>query len=102
MRHTSTGYRIDNARAELHDFIRDFVDCTPTSKQLFVLVLANKQDLPGALGAAEVAERLEVSKLRCVAHVQPCSAITMHGMGDGFDWLAAQLSGAGVCAPLVP
>lgn len=54
-----------------------------------LLVMANKQDLPGAVGALEVRARLE---LRCLTnnpvHVQECSAVTGEGVSEGFEWLA--------------
>ena len=46
------------ARAELHDLLsRPSLAGTP------LLVLGNKNDLPGALAAADLADRLELSRL---------------------------------------
>ena len=49
---------LDAARAELHDLLsRPSLAGTP------LLVLGNKNDLPGALAAADLADRLELSRL---------------------------------------
>jgi len=60
-----------------------------------ILVFANKQDLPGAMKAKEVADRLGLSKGQFRGrdwHVQPTNAISGDGMFQGLDWLSATLS----------
>ena len=57
-----------------------------------VLVLANKQDMPGALSPEEVAQRLgvhEVCRNRAV-HVQGATATTGDGLYEGLEWLSLQ------------
>ncbi|KAJ3368428.1 Arf GTPase arf1 [Allomyces arbusculus] len=56
-----------------------------------VLVLANKQDKPGALAAEVVADRLAVGNLKQQVHVQATSAVTGQGLEEGMAWLAAVL-----------
>ena len=59
-----------------------------------VLVLANKQDLPNAMSSAEVATKMELSKLsRCGRDghewfAQSCCATAGEGIYEGLDWLA--------------
>eukprot|EP00966_Prymnesium_polylepis_P301928 6975549-Prymnesium_polylepis.1 len=56
-----------------------------------ILVMANKQDLPNALDAAAIAAHLGLHALRRRAwHIQPCSALTGDGVGEGFDWLVSR------------
>jgi len=57
-----------------------------------VLVYANKQDLRGALGEEDIAELLGLHSITNHPwHIQPCCALTGAGLGDGLDWLTAQL-----------
>ncbi|KAF8065539.1 Pyroxd2 [Scenedesmus sp. PABB004] len=53
-----------------------------------LLLLANKQDAPGAAGLAEVAEAFGLGRLDGSGPaVQPCSAFTGAGLADGLRWL---------------
>eukprot|EP01012_Entosiphon_sulcatum_P063010 TRINITY_DN8988_c0_g1_i1.p1 TRINITY_DN8988_c0_g1~~TRINITY_DN8988_c0_g1_i1.p1 ORF type:complete len:235 (-),score=64.05 TRINITY_DN8988_c0_g1_i1:145-849(-) len=54
-----------------------------------LLVYANKQDLPGALSADEVAARLALHKTAEGRkwHVQGCSVKGNSGLQEGLDWL---------------
>ena len=56
-----------------------------------LLVLANKQDLPGALGAEEVARLLDLERWPCEWHVQPAAAVTGDGLFEGLAWLSEVL-----------
>ena len=59
-----------------------------------VLVLANKQDIKGALTAEEVAERLEISKYnrnQGVIPVFPTCATTGEGLTEALDWIESEL-----------
>lgn len=60
-----------------------------------LLVLANKQDLAGALSRAQLFERLGLAALahggRHVA-VVPCSAATGDGLLDAFTWLVGDIA----------
>lgn len=50
-------------------------------KDSALLVFANKQDLPGAMSAAEITQKLQLTNLKEVDwHIQACCALT----GQGF------------------
>jgi GTPase SAR1 family protein len=79
--------RIAQAMEELHGVLSD--DLLQNSK---LLVLANKQDLLGAMDGAEMAEKLKLSNLKQRTwYLQPCSAETGDGLFEGLDWLSQQL-----------
>ncbi len=75
------------ARDELHrmlneDELRDSV----------LLVFANKQDLPNAMSAAEMTDKLGLHGLRHRQwYIQACCATTGDGLYEGLDWLSATL-----------
>jgi ADP-ribosylation factor protein 1 len=77
--------RLDTARIELfrllnEDQLRDAV----------LLVLANKQDLPGAMSASEITDKLGLLALhRTQWYVQSCVGTTGAGLYEGLDWLSA-------------
>uniref|UniRef100_A0A8B9SR41 ADP ribosylation factor like GTPase 14 n=1 Tax=Anas platyrhynchos TaxID=8839 RepID=A0A8B9SR41_ANAPL len=58
-------------------------------KNVPVVVLANKQDLPGALNAEEITRRFHVKKHCCDRnwYVQPCCAITGEGLSEALQRL---------------
>nr|XP_004652437.1 ADP-ribosylation factor-like protein 14 [Jaculus jaculus] len=58
-----------------------------------VVVLANKQDVPGALSAEDITRMFRVKKLCSDRswYVQPCCAITGDGLAEGFRKLSAFL-----------
>lgn len=58
-----------------------------------VLVLANKQDLPHALGGPAMADKLGLNKLgdRRTWRMQETCATTGEGLFDGLDWLATKV-----------
>ena len=52
-----------------------------------LLVLANKQDAPGAIGAVELKERLGIGKYDTrVCAVKTCSALNGDGLKAAIDW----------------
>ena len=54
-----------------------------------VLVMANKQDMPGAMKPDEVAERMGLTKLRDRKwHCQGTNCLTGDGLYAGLDWLS--------------
>ena len=76
--------RIEDAAKELKKMLaeEELKDCA-------VLVMANKQDLNGALTPNEVTEKLGMSQLKGIMWlVQGTSAITGEGLREGLDWLA--------------
>jgi small GTP-binding protein len=82
--------RIDLALEELWRVIEQPEHCeTP------LLVLANKQDLYGAMSSREVAERLMLKRLRHSNWtVQGTSALRKDGLVEGFQWLSEVLKRA--------
>jgi len=57
-----------------------------------LLVLANKQDLPHAMNANEMKDKLKLHQLRQKNwFIQPCCATTGEGLFEGLDWLSQQL-----------
>jgi signal recognition particle receptor subunit beta len=80
--------RIEDARNELErmlneDELRDSV----------LLVLANKQDLPNAMGVSEIAEKLILNKVKNRKwYIQATTATTGEGLYEGLDWLSREFS----------
>ncbi|KAL5247478.1 hypothetical protein ACHWQZ_G019380 [Mnemiopsis leidyi] len=79
--------RIGEAREELgkmlnEDELRDAV----------LLCFANKQDLPNAMNAAEVTDKLGLHALRNRTwYIQATCATSGDGLYEGLDWLSTQL-----------
>ena len=76
--------RLEEAREELFSVLSDdrLRDCA-------LLVLANKQDLPGAATVTQVTEALQLRKLRQRNwFVQGTCAVNGDGLTEGFTWLA--------------
>jgi small GTP-binding protein len=79
--------RIDEAKDELHKMLQD-----PTLRDCILLVLANKQDMTGAMDAQEVKTKLDLVNLKQRNwFIQPCCATTGEGLFDGMDWLSQNL-----------
>eukprot|EP00929_Paragymnodinium_shiwhaense_P123745 TRINITY_DN979_c0_g1_i3.p1 TRINITY_DN979_c0_g1~~TRINITY_DN979_c0_g1_i3.p1 ORF type:complete len:187 (+),score=48.22 TRINITY_DN979_c0_g1_i3:108-668(+) len=80
--------RIAEAAKELHAVIGD-----DEMRGTALLVFANKQDLPQAMSAAEIVEKLELSQMR--SHpwfIQATCATTGDGLFEGLDWLSRTLA----------
>ena len=61
-------------------------------KECAVLVMANKQDLNGALPPGEVTEKMGMGQLKGRTWlVQGTSATTGQGLKEGLDWMAGVL-----------
>eukprot|EP01137_Pigoraptor_chileana_P019318 Opistho-2@80187 len=79
--------RIGEARDELmrmlsEDELRDAV----------LLIFANKQDLPNAMNAAEITDKLGLHSLRQRNwYIQATCATSGDGLYEGLDWLSQQL-----------
>merc|ERR1711906_85205 len=81
--------RIDDAKEELGRMLNE-----DELKDAVVLVFANKQDLPQAMPAAEVTEKLGLQQMRNRNwYVQSPCATTGDGLYEGLDWLSRTLSG---------
>jgi ADP-ribosylation factor 1/2 len=62
-------------------------------RDVTVLVLANKQDLPRALSPEAVAEQLGLRAYRLIPWcVHACIATSGDGLHEALDWLSAALS----------
>ncbi|XP_036322908.1 ADP-ribosylation factor-like protein 3 [Rhagoletis pomonella] len=61
-------------------------------KQVPLLVFANKQDLPNALTASEVAEAVQLVRLEeRTWQIIGCSAVDGTGIKDGMDWVCKNM-----------
>lgn len=57
-----------------------------------VLILANKQDLDGALSMEEIRQQLKLDKIYSHWNIVPSSAVTGQGLIEGLDWLVKDVS----------
>lgn len=73
--------RLDASRREFELILKN-----EHIKNVPVVLLANKQDIPGALTAEDITRMFKVKKLCCNRnwYVQPCCAITGDGLAEGF------------------
>uniref|UniRef100_A0A7S1RUB0 ADP-ribosylation factor n=1 Tax=Alexandrium catenella TaxID=2925 RepID=A0A7S1RUB0_ALECA len=80
--------RVEDAREELTKMLNE-----DEMRDAVVLVFANKQDLPNAMTAAEVTEKLGLHNLRHRQwFIQSACATTGDGLYEGLDWLSRTLS----------
>ncbi|KAJ4824848.1 ADP-ribosylation factor-like protein 2 [Turnera subulata] len=96
--------RLDDCRMELHNLLKE-----ERLSGASLLVLANKQDIKGALTPQEIAKStLEISEMVFVTLLQVlnlenmdktrhwkivgCSAYTGEGLLEGFDWLVQDIA----------
>ena len=71
--------RIDAARDELHRMLNE-----DELREAILLVFANKQDLPNAMSAAEMTDKLGLHNLRGRQwYIQACCATTGDGLYEG-------------------
>uniref|UniRef100_A0A7S1SG02 ADP-ribosylation factor n=1 Tax=Alexandrium catenella TaxID=2925 RepID=A0A7S1SG02_ALECA len=83
--------RLEDAREELQKLLAE-----DELREAVLLVLANKQDLPGAASPAELAGKLGLRggasvEQRPPWHVQAAVATTGDGLYEGLDWLSRAL-----------
>ena len=80
--------RVDAARDELHRMMGE-----DELRDATLLVFANKQDLPQAMNAAELTQKLGLHDMRHRSwFIQACCAVTGDGLYEGLDWLSATLN----------
>eukprot|EP00403_Amphidinium_massartii_P025205 CAMPEP_0178398172 /NCGR_PEP_ID=MMETSP0689_2-20121128/14636_1 /TAXON_ID=160604 /ORGANISM="Amphidinium massartii, Strain CS-259" /LENGTH=181 /DNA_ID=CAMNT_0020018927 /DNA_START=104 /DNA_END=649 /DNA_ORIENTATION=+ len=80
--------RVEDAREELTKMLNE-----DEMRDAVVLVFANKQDLPNAMTAAEVTEKLGLHNLRHRQwFIQSACATTGDGLYEGLDWLSRTLA----------
>ncbi|XP_003794683.1 ADP-ribosylation factor-like protein 14 [Otolemur garnettii] len=80
--------RLEHSRRELEHILKN-----EHIKRVPVVLLANKQDLPGALSARDITRKFRVKNL-CSDRswfVQPCCAVTGDGLAEGFRQLTASV-----------
>merc|ERR1712232_1345388 len=79
--------RIEDARAELNKMLNE-----DEMRDAVLLVFANKQDLPNAMPAAEITEKLGLHNMRNRQwFIQSACATTGDGLYEGLDWLSRTL-----------
>ena len=79
--------RLDTTKEEFHAILDE-----DELRDALVLVFANKQDLPGALDEAKVAEALQLHKIKSRTWtIFKTSAVKGVGLFEGLDWLAENL-----------
>ena len=79
--------RIADAAEELNKMIND-----EELKDCIVLIMANKQDINGAMSPNEVTEKLGLGQIKGRQWlVQGTSAATGQGIKEGLDWIASIL-----------
>ena len=83
--------RISEARDELHRMLNE-----DELRDAVLLVFANKQDLPNAMTAAEITDKLGLHSIR-QRHwfIQSTCATSGEGLYEGLDWLATNIANAG-------
>merc|ERR1712153_185866 len=80
--------RIEDAKEELNKMLAE-----DEMKDAVVLCFANKQDLPNAMPAAEVTEKLGLQSMRNRQwFIQSACASTGDGLYEGLDWMSRTLS----------
>jgi signal recognition particle receptor subunit beta len=80
--------RVEQAQCELHKLLAE-----DELRGATVLVYANKQDLPNAMSAAELKNKMEMSAIRLDHdwYIQGCCAVNGEGLCEGLDWLSSSL-----------
>ncbi|KAI8921579.1 ADP-ribosylation factor [Entophlyctis helioformis] len=81
--------RIGEARDELQRMLNE-----DELRDALLLVFANKQDLPNAMNAAEITEKLGLQSLRQRNWwIQATCATSGDGLYEGLEWLSTSLNG---------
>ena len=79
--------RIGEAREELSRMLNE-----DELREAVLLIFANKQDLPNAMTAAEITDKLGLHSLRGKNwYIQSTCATNGNGLYEGLDWLSNQL-----------
>ncbi|TVY50088.1 ADP-ribosylation factor [Lachnellula occidentalis] len=83
--------RVVEAREELQRMLNE-----DELRDAILLVFANKQDLPNAMNAAEITDKLGLHSLRQRGwYIQSTCATSGDGLYEGLEWLASSLRKAG-------
>jgi len=79
--------RVTEAREELQRMLNE-----SELQDALLLVFANKQDLPNAMNAAEITDKLGLHGLRQRTwYIQAACATSGDGLYEGLDWLSANI-----------
>eukprot|EP00210_Caulerpa_lentillifera_P009083 g8665.t3 len=88
--------RVGEARDELHRMIGEVQTQDLSLDELrdaILLVFANKQDLPKAMTAADLTDKLGLHSLRQRSwYIQGTCATSGEGLYEGLDWLSANIA----------
>jgi len=80
--------RVQEAQDELAKMLQE-----DELRDAVLLVFANKQDLPNAMSAPEITEKLALQSLRNRTwYIQTTCATQGNGLYEGLDWLSNELS----------
>uniref|UniRef100_A0A7N2L624 ADP-ribosylation factor n=1 Tax=Quercus lobata TaxID=97700 RepID=A0A7N2L624_QUELO len=67
-------------------------------REVVLLVFANKQDLPNAMNAAEITDKLGLHSLRQRHwYIQSTCATSGEGLYEGLDWLSNNMANKEIC-----
>ena len=81
-------FRLQDCKEELHNLLKE-----ERLAGAALLILANKQDIDGALREKEIVQCLELGKLKKRHwHLCGCSGMTGEGLLGGFDWLISDIA----------
>lgn len=79
--------RVNEAREELQRMLNE-----DELRDAALLVFANKQDLPNAMQASEITEKLGLHSLKNRTwYIQATCATTGEGLYEGLDWLSGEI-----------
>ncbi|XP_039493408.1 ADP-ribosylation factor-like protein 3 isoform X1 [Drosophila santomea] len=79
--------RLPEAGSELFEMLMD-----NRLKQVPVLIFANKQDMPDAMSASEVAEKMSLVQLQGRTwEIKACTAVDGTGLKEGMDWVCKNM-----------
>ncbi|CEQ40048.1 SPOSA6832_01623 [Sporobolomyces salmonicolor] len=79
--------RVSEAREELQRMLNE-----DELRDALLLVFANKQDLPNAMNAAEITDKLGLHSLRQRTwYIQATCATSGDGLYEGLEWLSTNL-----------
>jgi ADP-ribosylation factor protein 1 len=82
--------RVGEAKEELNRMLNE-----DELRDAVLLIFANKQDLPQAMNAAEITDKLGLHALRQRNwYIQATCATSGDGLYEGLDWLSNQLKNA--------
>ncbi|KAG6467526.1 hypothetical protein ZIOFF_074656 [Zingiber officinale] len=90
--------RVLEARDELHRMLNE-----DELRDALLLVFANKQDLPNAMNAAEITDKLGLHSLRQRHwYIQSACATSGEGLYEGLDWLSSNMASKGEAVMALP